>query len=85
MKKTLTLEEMEKVSGGLIVFSQGLPESDPDCPWEVVENNTGKLLGMFPTQDDAYCYAKSFGPEYYNTYLVDVNTVQNLRSYYQAG
>ncbi len=81
--KVIRDEEMKMVNGGLIVYAQGLPEFDQDCPWEVVENSTGRVLGMFPTQDAAYCDAKSYGDEYYNTYVVDTNTVMNLRNYNQ--
>ncbi len=73
-------EELSNVSGGMVVFAQGLPEYDPVCPWEVVENNTGRLLGKFPTQSEACQYGKSFGPESYNAQLVDVPTVERLRA-----
>ena len=77
--------ELENVNGGMVVFAQGLPEYDPSCPWEVVENNTGKLLGKFPTQAEACQYGKSFGPESYNAQLVDVPTVLRLRQNPQSG
>ena len=80
----ITDEELENISGGMVVNAKGLPEYDPDCPWEVVENNTGKLLGKFPTQDEACQYGNSFGPESYNAQLVDVPTVLRLREYPQA-
>ena len=73
--------ELENVSGGMVVLADGqLPEYDPNCHWEVVENNTGKLLGKFPTQAEACQYGKSFGPEAYNAQLVDIPTVLRLRA-----
>lgn len=77
-------EELSNINGGMVVFAEGLPEYDPTCPWEVVENNTGKLLGKFPTQAEACQYGKSFGPESYNAELVDISTVNRLRQYPQA-
>ena len=77
-------EEINKVNGGMVVMAEGLPEYDPTCPWEVVENNTGRLLGKFPTQDGACEYGKSFGPESYNAQLVDTATVLRLRANPQA-
>ncbi len=78
--KKINENEIENVSGGMVVFAQGLPEYDPSCPWEVVENNTCKLLGKFPTQAEACQYAKSFGPESYNAQLTDVATVDRIRA-----
>lgn len=83
--KRVNDNELENVNGGMVVFAQGLPEYDPNCPWEVVENNTGKLLGKFPTQAEACQYGKSFGPESYNAQLVDVPTVIRLRQNPQCG
>ena len=76
--------EFEKISGGMVVNAKGLPEYDPNFPWEVVENNTGKVLGKFPDQGLACQYGKSFGPESYNAQEVDVATVIRLRTYPQA-
>lgn len=73
-------EVLENISGGMIVNAQGLDEYDPTCPWEVIENNTGKLLGKLPTRDLACSYAKSFGPESYNAQEVDIATVLRLRA-----
>lgn len=82
---TLNESELENVNGGMVVLADGqLPEYDPTCPWEVVENNTGKLLGKFPTQAEACQYGKSFGPESYNAELVDIPTVLRLRANPQA-
>ena len=85
MTNKINEEELKNVSGGMVVFAQGLPEYNPTCPWEVVENNTGRLLGMFQTQDQACQYGKSFGPEPYNAQLVDVPTVLRLRQNPQSG
>ena len=77
--------ELDNVTGGMVVLGEGLPEYDPTCPWEVVENNTGKLLGKFPTQAEACQYGKSFGTDNsYNAELVDVPTVLRLRANPQA-
>lgn len=76
----LSDEELNMVNGGMIVYAQGLDEFDPTCPYEVVENNTGKLLGKLPNHDLAVKYAKSFGPESYNAQDTDIATVLRLRA-----
>ena len=73
-------EELNSVNGGMIVFAQGLPEFDPTCPYEVVENNNCRLLGKFTNHDDAVRFAQSFGPESYNAQDTDITTVLRLRA-----
>ena len=87
MKETERINdnELDNISGGMVVYAQGLPEFDPACPWEVVENNTGRVLGKFPVQEYACQYGKSFGPESYNAQLVDTDTVLRLRQFPQTG
>ena len=72
-------EEMETVNGGMILDSKGTPDYDPLFPYEVIENNTGKILGKFPTPQAADSFARSFGPESYNAQIVDWATVDRLR------
>ena len=79
MEKMLD-NEMENVSGGMVVYAQGLPEFDPNYPWEVVQNDNCRVLGKFPNQAAACQYAKSFGPEAYNAQLTDIATVNRLRA-----
>ena len=78
-------EELNIIGGGMVVYAEGLPEFDPACPWEVIENNTGRVLGKFPYQDWACQYGKSFGPESYNAQLTDTQTVLRLRANPQVG
>ncbi|MCR5686413.1 MAG: hypothetical protein K6G58_00065 [Lachnospiraceae bacterium] len=73
-------EELKDVAGGMVVYADGLPEFDPTCPWEVVENNNCRVLGKFPSQAAACQFAKSFGPESYNAQLTDIPTVIRLRT-----
>ncbi|MBR6160166.1 MAG: hypothetical protein IKQ40_07670 [Lachnospiraceae bacterium] len=79
-KNLIPEEDLNDVSGGMIVYAQGLPEFDPVCPWEVVENNNCRVLGKFTSKDDAIKYAKSFGPESYNAQETDIDTVLRLRA-----
>ncbi len=79
-KNLIPEEDLNDVSGGMIVYAQGLPEFDPVCPWEVVENNNCRVLGKFTLKDDAIKYAKSFGPESYNAQETDIDTVLRLRA-----
>lgn len=78
--KALNPEDLEQVNGGMIVYAQGLDEFNPLCPYEVIENNTGKLLGQMPNHDLAVKFAQSFGPESYNAQDTDVATVLRLRA-----
>ena len=79
-KNLIPEDELKNVDGGMIVYAEGLPEFDPVCPWEVVENNNCRLLGKFTNKDDAIKYAKSFGPESYNAQETDKDTVLRLRA-----
>ena len=81
----LSDSELESISGGMVVYAEGLPEFDSGAPWEVVENNNCRVLGKFPTQDLACQFAKSFGPESYNAQLTDLATVMRLRENPQGG
>ncbi len=83
--KELTNIELNSISSGMVVFAQGLPEYNPSCPWEVVDNNTGALLGMFPAECEACQYGDSFGPDSYNAQEVDTGTVLRLRANPQCG
>ncbi len=80
MMKRLAENTMEKVIGGMIVYAQGLPEFDPSCPWEVVDNNTCAVLGKFPTECGACKYADTFGGNSYDGMEVDTQTVLRLRA-----
>ncbi len=82
--KKLDEYDLNSISGGMVVFAQGLPEFDPNCPWEVVQNDNCRCLGKFPTQDLACQYAKSFGPASYNAQLTDIPTVERLREFPQG-
>ena len=79
-KKILNEDELTNANGGLVVNAYGLPEYNPATPWEIIENGSGKVLGMFRTQDEACAYARSLGPNEYNAMLVDVWTVMDLRN-----
>ncbi len=80
IRENVNEEELNVVAGGMVVDAYGLPEYNPSCPWEVVDNNTGALLGMFPVESEACQYGKSFGPDSYNAQEVDVATVLRLRA-----
>ncbi len=77
--KKIDDNELNSVNGGLVVYAQGLPEFNPACPWEVLENGSGRVLGMFGSQAEACNYARSLGPNEYNAVQVDIYTVMDLR------
>ena len=77
--KKMNENELNNVNGGLVVYAQGLPEFNPACPWEVVENGSGNVLGMFASRDEACNFARSLGPNEYNAVEVDIYVVSNIR------
>ncbi|MCR5773516.1 MAG: SPOR domain-containing protein [Lachnospiraceae bacterium] len=77
--RDLTEEEMNSISGGMIVNALG-HEGNPNLPWEVVANHNCMFLGAFSTQKEAEEYAKKFGNDSYNTQVVDWGTVVRLRT-----
>ena len=78
--KKLTEDELDDVAGGMIFNASGVAGSDPNFPWEVLNNNNCSVLGRFPTKDAAVKYAQSFGKDPYNAQEVDWATVQRLRT-----
>ncbi|MCR5672480.1 MAG: bacteriocin [Lachnospiraceae bacterium] len=78
--KKMNDNELNNVNGGLLVYAQGLPEFNPACPWEVIENGSGNVLGMFGSYYDACSYARSLGPNEYNAAQVDIYTVMDIRN-----
>ncbi len=72
--------ELNDVNGGLVVYAQGLPEFNPACPWEVIENGSGNVLGMFTSRDEACAFARSLGPNEFNAREVDIYTVSDIRT-----
>ncbi|MBQ8955516.1 MAG: bacteriocin [Lachnospiraceae bacterium] len=76
----LTEEELDNISGGMIFNAAGVEGSDPNYPWEVLDNNNCNVLGRFPSRDAAIKYANSFGKNPYNAQEVDWATVQRLRA-----
>ena len=41
----LTEDELKNINGGMVCYAEGLPEYDPNFPWEVVDNNNCRVLG----------------------------------------
>ena len=73
-------DELDEISGGMIFNASNIEGSDPNYPWEVLDNNDCRVLGRFPNRDLAVQYANSFGDgSSYDAQEVDWNTVQRLR------
>ena len=85
-KQIISEEELENVSGGMVVKADNrLSEFNPARQWEVIHNNTGKCLGQYETQEQA-CWAASLyksGSDY-DKMLVSVETVNDLRLHPQV-
>ena len=78
--KKMDDNELNSVNGGLVVYAEGLPEFNQACPWEVIENGSGKVLGMFGSRDEACAFARSLGPNEYNAMQVDIYTIMDIRN-----
>ncbi len=52
-KNRLADDEMEKISGGMLMDAYGTPDYDPVFRYEVINNNNGQILGKFRYPDDA--------------------------------
>ena len=76
--------ELEQVTGGIILNATGLPECVPGKPWEVIHNNTGEVLSCWGTQNEAYCEAKKYNSgSKYDTQICTIEEVEYLRSHPQ--
>lgn len=73
-------QELGNVSGGLIFNAKNISGSDPNKPWEVLDNKNGNVLARYSTRDQAVAGAAQYGANPYNAMEVDWNTVTRLRS-----
>lgn len=80
----LTDDDLDQVTGGLVLDATGMPECVPGKPWEVIHNNTGEVLSRWGTRDEA-CWAaqqyKSGSP--YDTQICTAEQVNFLRDHRQ--
>lgn len=77
-------DDLEKVTGGMILNAAGLPECDPSRPWEVIHNNTGEVLSRWSTQDEACWAAKQYhSGSSYDTQICSIEQVTYLRNHPQ--
>ena len=84
--ESVELEEndLEQVTGGMILNATGLPECDAARPWEVIHNNTGEVLSRWSTRDEACWAAKQYhSGSSYDTQIVSIEQVDYLRKHPQ--
>ena len=55
MEKLLD-EQLEDISGGGIFYAKDITCSDPNNPWEVIDDY-GNVIGRYPTYNKAVYYA----------------------------
>ncbi|MCR5405982.1 MAG: hypothetical protein K6E88_04285 [Lachnospiraceae bacterium] len=77
-KNKIANEELDNVSGGLIFNAKNIIGSDPNNPFEVLDDRTGDVLARANTYDLAVQYAVNMGKSY--EYTEDWNRVQWLRN-----
>ena len=79
--KAINDNELNEVSGGLIFDARPVAGADPNNPWEVIDNKTGRVLDRCPTKEAAVYTAQSkYGFNPYNTMDIDWNSLQALRN-----
>ena len=66
-KEKLTNDSLEQVAGGRILNAAGMPGSDINNPWEIVDNRTGATLYRYNCKEAAIVDAvKKWGGSDYN-------------------
>ena len=67
MNNKIDDNDLGNVSGGVIFNSSGISGSDPEKPWEVLDDHTGEIIyfngvkQVFKTRKEAIEAAKSIG------------------------
>ncbi len=51
--KKMDDENLDKVNGGLIFNAKDIKGSDPDYHWELIDDNTGNVMGRYKSYDKA--------------------------------
>lgn len=77
-KNRISDEELDNVGGGLIFNASQIIGSDPNRPFEVLDDRTGDVLARAQTYDQAVQYAKNMGKSY--EYTEDWDRVVWLRN-----
>ena len=66
-KETLSNDSLEQFVGGRILNAAGMPGSDINNPWEIVDNKTGATLYRYNCKEAAIVDAvKKWGGSDYN-------------------
>ena len=79
-KNRLSDEELDNISGGMLLDTINTPVYDPQFRYTAVNNDTGKIMARFVTPQDAEQYANSFGKDNsYNARWVNWGTVDYLQ------
>lgn len=78
INRELSEEELNEVSGGLIFNASRISGSDPNNPFEVLDDRTGDVLARAATYDQAFQYAYNMGKSV--EYTEDWNRVLFLRN-----
>lgn len=71
--------ELDKVAGGFLFNASGISGSDPQKPWEVIDNNNGNKISCFATKEEAEQEAKKYGSSRANTMEIKWDQVLYLR------
>ena len=71
--------DLDQVSGGVIFNAAGISGSDPNRPWEVLDNNNGNVIDRYANREDAARRAREFGNNPMNDLEVNWSQVQQLR------
>ena len=79
-KNKIMDEELDSISGGMLLDTHNTPIYDAEFPYAAVNNNTGVVMARFKTPQDAEQYANSFGKDNsYNAQWVAWGVVDYLQ------
>lgn len=80
MIRKLSDDNLDEISGGVIFNASGIAGSDPQRPWEVLDNHNGQVLDRFGSKVDAEDWTRNkYGNESLNTMEIGWDQVRKLR------
>ena len=70
---------LEGITGGAIFNASHMDGSDPNTPWEVIDDRTGDVVFKARTRDEAIAYAGAHGMQQNDIYWDQVLQLRGLK------
>ncbi len=84
-KDRIPAEALEEITGGRILYAAGMPNADPNNPWEIVDNQTGATLYRYNCKEAAIIDAvKKWGGNDYDD-IRDITQAEAIAKRQAAG